>query len=184
MSEGKRANGFTLLAALALLLAPLVASAQPPGGGPRWGPGQGPGGHGFHGRHGPRGHEGRHSGDPIRHLLARLDLGAEQREAVREIVDAEREVGAPLREDLERAREVLFEASRPESFDEGAVRAAAERVAAAEVEVAVARARTLSRVWNTVLTPDQQARAQAMRAGRRAFREEMREWHRGGPEPD
>ncbi len=192
MSAGKRANGFTLLAALAmltsaaLLLAPAVALAQPPGGGPGQGAGLGRGtghgpGHGFHGRRGFDGPGRHHPGDPLRHLLSRLDLSAEQRDAVREIVEAEREAGEPLREDLARAREGLFEASGPESFDEGAVRAAAERVAALEVEVAVARARTFSRVW-TVLTPDQQAKAQAMRAGRKAFREEMHEWRRGGPE--
>ncbi len=183
MSARKRANGPTLpaiLAGAALLLAPVAALAQPPAGGPGldrgWGrgPGHGPGRHGFHGRH--------HPGDPLRNLLSRLDLSAEQRDAVREILDADREAGEPLREDLARAREELLEASEPETFAEGAVRTAAERMAAAEVEVAVARARTFSRVW-TVLTPEQQAKAKAMRAGRKAFREEMRDW-RGGPRAD
>lgn len=126
-----------------------------------------------------------HPGGPggLKMALRRLNLSESQREQIRAIfetgrgrVEANHErmraVGAELREQIE-----------TDPFDEEAVRAKAEAVAAFQVEMAVLRARRSGRI-RALLTPEQLDRLQQMRQERESFREERRERFepREGPE--
>lgn len=94
--------------------------------------------------------------------IERLDLSAEQRAEIRDIVGDHREELAGELAAVRNARSALFDQIHADSFDEAAVRAQAAAVATAEAELAVTRA-TLVHELRAVLTEEQQLEAAAMR---------------------
>lgn len=100
-------------------------------------------------------------GHGIGRALADLDLTEDQKSQVKAILKDEGPHVEPLVDDLLRARKELSEAVHAGEFDEKAVRAAAAGQARAQAELAVARARVVSR-FRAVLTPEQQDRLDAL----------------------
>lgn len=136
------------LSGLLLLAASLPALAQPPGHGPHRG---GPGGR---------------DGHRLEHLALRLDLSDGQREELRQAFDERFEAGAEARRAMFEARRALAEQIHAESFDEAAIRAAADVVASLEADAAVERARQAQKL-RQILTPEQYAELEQMRGERR-----------------
>ena len=106
--------------------------------------------------------------------LAQLDLTAEQREqvrAVRERHDAElKEAGQRLRSAYQAHRSAVDKLP----VDEGLIRSSSQALADAQAEMGVLRARVHSEIW-TMLTPEQQKRAQELKAQRDARMKERQE---------
>jgi len=121
------------------------------------------------------GHFGR-IGQMIREHIAELDLSASQKDQIRTIASEERPGLRESGEAVFTARRDLRAAIHADAFDEGAVRAASQKVAAAEEEFSVKRARMASRI-RAVLDPEQRKKADAMRERFEGhldrFREEM-----------
>ena len=148
LSWKKMSGALALVGALVLALA-MVAFSQGPQGGPPHG--------------GPHGGPGRPGGDMREHLemMAReLGLTDEQRAQVQKIHESFMENTKSLHDQLRAQRD-----NHPDplagSFDEAAVRAAAEARAKIEVELEVAHARMMSQLIN-VLTPEQKARLKTL----------------------
>ena len=119
---------------------------------------QGPGG--FRGR-GPM--AGPRAGLP----LEALNLTDAQREQVRQLMQQHREQTRPLVDRLRAAHEAQRQAVEAIPADEARIRAATGERAAVEAELAVHRARLQADVY-ALLTPEQQQRAQQLRAEREA----------------
>ncbi len=146
---------FVTLAAIALTAAgPLYAQGGPGGG--MGGPG------GFHG-HGGFGGGGL---DRLEHMLPRLadylELTEEQQIQIQAILDEELPAIQDLRNQARDARELYLENHDPGQFNEAEVRAFAQSQASLHIEMAVASARAMSRIYN-VLTPEQQNQLQDLR---------------------
>jgi Spy/CpxP family protein refolding chaperone len=101
---------------------------------------------------------------------ARLNLTQAQRDQIRALREAQRNDTRALGEKMRAARQQLREVMRTDPPDEAAVRAAAEAVAAIEVDHAALRARSRAQFMK-VLTPEQQAQMKEARA--RAERQMM-----------
>ena len=93
------------------------------------------------------------SGGRLLHVLSGLDLTDDQKTQIKAILKDEGPRIEPL------ADQVITQ-----QFDEPAVRSAAATAASAETEMAVERARTVSRLRG-LLTPDQQAQIETIRRG-------------------
>lgn len=148
----KKMIGVAVLVAAFMLAITMVGFSQqgrpqgpPPDGGFRGGPG------------GPRGPRGPH--DMLNHLARELNLSDDQKTQIKKITDSFEESTKALHEQLRTLHE-----SAPDplsgTFDEAAVRAAAEARAKIEVELEVAHARMMSQVLS-VLTPEQKAQLAA-----------------------
>jgi protein CpxP len=116
----------------------------------------GPGGHGFgHGRGGP--------GDMIGHFARELNLTDAQQAQIKQLMDAFHEKNKALFEQNFKAEgDGPFE-GLSDTFDEAAVRAAAQSRAAAHVELEVAHAKLMSQIY-AVLTADQKAKVAELKA--------------------
>jgi len=93
--------------------------------------------------------------------LATLDLTDEQKAGIKKIL---RDSGAtidPLVDEVLRSKQALFEAVHAASFDEQVVRDAATSAGLASTDLAVAKARMVSRM-RELLTPAQQERLDAI----------------------
>jgi Spy/CpxP family protein refolding chaperone len=139
---------YFIIAALVLLVAGTTAAvfAQGPGGLRGRGPG-GPGGAGF--------------------PLGALNLTDAQREQVRQTTVQHREQTRGLIERLRAAHTAREQAVEAIPLDEGRVRAAMQELAGVEADLAVEQARLHSQLF-AILTPEQQAQAQKLRAERQA----------------
>jgi Spy/CpxP family protein refolding chaperone len=141
------------------------------------GPG-GPGGGAW--AHGPAGmHEGMPGGRGLGLLgpaLHRLDLTAEQRDAIRAVLEAERPALDELRAKVREAQSAFTEAHPPTEFDEAAIRAHHAELAPLLADVAVAEARARAKAL-AVLTPEQLAELKALRTEMRERMQERRERH-------
>lgn len=123
---------------------------------------------GFGGRHGGSLHGG--FGGPglerfeemLPRLAEYLELTDDQQSQIRAILDEEMPAIEDLREQLRTAHEAFRATHQPGDFDEAAVRAFAESQSQLHVELMVAGARTMSRIF-TVLTPEQQDKLQDLR---------------------
>ena len=109
-------------------------------------------------------------GGLLERAAVRLDLTAEQKSAIRDVLashrlELRRELGA-----LKSSRQELWDAIHADVADEAAIRAAAGAVGRAEGELAVTRAAMIEEV-HAVLTPDQEQELEAMLADLRAFAE-------------
>jgi Spy/CpxP family protein refolding chaperone len=143
-----------IIAAAAILAAPLVLFAQAGGGncdgsgphGPRGGQGMygGPGGHGGHGllRMLPR-------------LAERLELTQGQQDQIQAIIDAQKPAMEDLGAQAAAARETFHSSYGIGDFEETDYRTFFEAQAQLHVEMQLIGASTISQVWD-VLTPEQQ----------------------------
>jgi Spy/CpxP family protein refolding chaperone len=134
-------------------------SAQNPAGG-RGGPGRF-GGPGF-GRGGPGGRGGA-MGVLGPMMIERLDLTADQKDRVKQIVDSHRADQQAIGQRMMAAHNALDTAITSASFDEALVRTRAADVAAVEADETVLRARIYAEVLQ-ILTADQQAKLKTMQA--------------------
>jgi len=87
-------------------------------------------------------------------MLFRLDLTTEQQEQVKSLMQAEREAAQPYQETLRDINARVRKAVQAGEFDEAAVRALAEKEAAATVELRVLGAKTQAAIYN-LLTAEQ-----------------------------
>jgi protein CpxP len=111
---------------------------------------------------------GMRDGHRLEHLAQRLELSDGQREEMKEAFADRFEAGAEARRGLFEARQILDELIHADSFDEAAIREAAAALAALEADGAVERARQAQRI-RQILTPDQLAEFEQMRADRGGF---------------
>ncbi len=144
----KRSLRYVILAALVLLVAGVAARAQGPGG--------------FRGR-GPGGPGGLGPGLP----LAALNLTEAQREQARAITAQHQQQTRTLRERLRTAHAAREAAVEATPVDEGRIRDAMQDLAAVEADLAVEQARLRSELF-AILTAEQQAEAQKVKAEREA----------------
>ncbi len=91
-----------------------------------------------------------------------LSLTDEQRTAIRALLVKERDEETALAEKRSHYRRQVRDTGESATFDEAAFRAVAGKLAQAETELLVSRARTRSRI-NALLTTEQRARAQRHR---------------------
>ncbi len=104
-------------------------------------------------------------------MLDSLDLTPVQKHEVARILKNGREQTKPLREAMQTAFAKLREVMDKTPGDEAAVRGAAKAMADAGVELAVARGKLKAAV-DAVLTPEQRAKREALRA---EFKEKFKE---------
>ncbi len=93
---------------------------------------------------------------------ALLGLTDTQQTRIKSIVTASREANAPLRLKLADNRKQIRELSRAVPFDEAAVRALIAGGESLRTELAISRIKVRNQI-QTVLTPEQQAKAQQLR---------------------
>jgi Spy/CpxP family protein refolding chaperone len=165
-------------AAIAVALAGVgFASGQADGG---QGPGAGRGGPGrFGGPGGPGGGRGG-PGGPMAVLgpmmLQRLDLTSDQRDRVKQILDAHRDDQQAIGKRARAAHDALESAITGNTFDETLIRTRAADVAAVEADETVLRARIYAEVVQ-ILTADQQAKLKTLQADRQQRRGERGQKH-------
>ena len=174
-----------LIAVLAVSITPDRAVAQgeeagfePGSGGP---PAEGEwGDRSQHSRRGHHGHrrgmmrpDGPGAGGPrgLRMALRNLNLSDSQREEIRTIFEAGRGQVEANHERMRSLGAELHEQIETDPYDEDAVRAKAEAVAAFQVEMAVLRAHRSGRIRG-LLTPEQLDQLRQKRERRESFREE------------
>ena len=172
----------TLVATVVVGIAHQNISAQGRGfGGPGGGPGGGFGGPGPGGPGGRRGGPGGPDGGAIGPMmLERLDLTADQRDRVRQILDSHRDEQKAIGERAMKAHEALQDAVTG-TFDESAIRARAADVAAVDADGAVAQGRVYGEVFQ-ILTADQQQKLKKLQTDMKERREKMQQQRqeRGG----
>ena len=141
-----------LTAVVLVLVGGSLAIGQGPGpGGPRGrGPGMGPGGPGVIGL-----------------PLAELNLTDAQRQQVSQLMEQFQAQNRTLVEQVRQGEETRRAAVEAIPVDEGRIRSVMQQVAEAETELAVQRARLHGEI-HSLLTPEQQAQAQKIRADRQA----------------
>jgi len=96
-------------------------------------------------------------------VLSDLDLTEDQKTQIKAILSEEGPKIEPLTDQVLETKKTLFEAIHRQRFDEDAVRSASAAAAGAQAELAVERARTVSRL-RALLTDDQQAKLETIRA--------------------
>jgi len=162
------------MVAAAVLAAPGVSIAQGGPGGPG-GPGGGQGGWDGHGGPGGFGAHGGFGIHRLERMLPRLaeylDLSQEQQDQIQAILDEEMPAIQDLRDQIHTARQAFMDGHVPGEFDEAALRAFLAEQSPLKIDLAVAGARTMSRVLN-VLTPEQREQLEKLRGlrGRRGPR--------------
>lgn len=124
------------------------------------------------GRRGPRGGRGT-VGMGIITGLRQLDLTDAQREAVRDVMEASRSEFNTIRERSAPLREALRMATTAEVVDEALVRHHTAQLADVQADMAIASAKVRAEIFQ-LLTPEQQAKAQELRAERERRMEERR----------
>ena len=134
-----------------------------------------------HGPEGPGGHRGPHGpgfprGGILGHLSQALGLTDAQKAQIKQLEDSFRESTKGLHEQLGKGGPGdPFDAVASGTFDEAAVRAAAQQRAALHVELEVAHAKFFSQVY-ALLTAEQKAKLAELH-------KQMQEHHRQGPPP-
>jgi len=121
----------------------------------------------MHSHGGPFGELG--FGGRLLRVLSSLELTDDQKTRIKTILKDEEPRMEPLADHVIQSKKALFEAVHAPGFDERAVRSAASVAATAETEMAVERARAVSRL-RALLTPDQQAQLETIR---RQFEERL-----------
>ncbi|HEX7318314.1 MAG TPA: Spy/CpxP family protein refolding chaperone [Pyrinomonadaceae bacterium] len=132
-------------------------------------------------QHGPGGHGGRRGGPGrggpgglLGHISQVLNLSDAQKAQIKQIEDSFRESTKSLHDQLANSGGP-FDALAGGTFDEAAVRAAAQARAAVHVELEVAHAKMLSQVA-AVLTAEQKTKLAELH-------KQMQERHKQGPPP-
>ena len=158
----------------AIAVVSLGAQQGPPQGrGRGMGPGQGMGpggmggpgsGRGFGMMRGPMGPGGRGPmGQMLMHGLGQLNLTDAQKEQIKAAMESHKDEFKAIADRMIASREALGDTVTAGGFDEAAIRAKAAEVAAVEADAAVLRAKVHAQVF-ALLTPEQQARANQLRA--------------------
>ena len=138
---------------------------------------QGPG-------HGGKSHHARaERGDMLQKARQRLDLSEEQKTSVKALFESNREAMQADRQTLREAREALRLETQSETFDEAAIRQLSARVHDTETDMAVARASLHNQVMQ-LLTEEQQAELNEMRAERQDRMKDRRDERRHNPRCD
>lgn len=106
--------------------------------------------------------------------LQRLNLTDGQREQVRSIMESHGDERRAAEERAMSGRDLLATAVASPTFDEAAVRTASAELAAADVEVAVLRAKTYAEIFQ-ILTPEQQSQLTEMQARMRQRNQDRRQ---------
>lgn len=159
----KRLTGGLALAG-AIALTGIVGFAQQTGQGQNDGP-RGWGGEGRGGQRGGR--EGREGRGGFGGRFEKLNLTDAQKAQMQQIAERFRQNTQSLREQGRGERDGEgFDAFKGGTFNESAVRAAAQARANRQVEMEVARARMMYEMYN-ILTPEQKAQLEADRQQRR-----------------
>ena len=96
-------------------------------------------------------------------IARKLDLTDAQRTQIQSMIQAERPNFQPLVKQLAANHQQMLVATRGGSFDEAQVRTLANQQAQTLAELMVIRERLISKVYNTVLTPDQKTKADTLR---------------------
>lgn len=133
---------------------------------------------------GGRGRGGDHRGG-FGHVFRSLNLTEAQRTQIQQIAERHRQSTATLREQLRAAHESGADVVSTGTFNEQAVRSAAQARAAIQVELEVAHARMFSEMY-AVLTPEQKAQLAQERQQREQRRQEWqqrRNSRQGGTAP-
>lgn len=156
MQTTRRAMATIAVTALVLGMAGIAAAQPGPGG-------RGPGGRGPGGPDGVGGPMGGLFGLQV-DALRGLDLTDAQRQQVRSIMESHREEARALAERGRTTMEALNAATQT-ATDENAIRQQGEALGAVLADAAVLRSRVRSEVW-AVLTTEQQAKAEQLRAER------------------
>jgi len=100
-------------------------------------------------------------GDPMmKQLLKGIDLTDQQREQIKEIIQAHRNELLTGKVAVLQARQKLLEAMTSSTYEKSAVNAAYNTLAVAQQHMTDMRAQIFNAVITTVLTPDQQAAVQ------------------------
>jgi Spy/CpxP family protein refolding chaperone len=147
----------TLSAVVATLLAGGVSLyAQDPGAG------------------GPRGRGRGGFGHPAGIGLRALDLTDAQRQQVRQMMEQHREQNRALFERVRKAEAARQQAVEAIPVNEAQIRSAMQELGEAQTEMAIQQARLNSEI-QTLLTPEQQKKAQELRAAREARMKQRRE---------
>jgi len=146
-------SGAVLHAGALLLMLAIVGFSQGPGGPP--GPG-GPHERGF------RGGPGGPPRDGLGPIARDLNLTDEQKAQIKKINDSFAESTKSLREQMRTLHEAQGDPLAGGTFDEAAVRAAAQARANIQIELEVAHARMMSQIFG-VLTPEQKTQLAAKR---------------------
>jgi protein CpxP len=170
-------GGLTLAGAFALTgVVGLAQTGQTQDERPRGERGEG------HGRKGDFGRRGGFDGGGVfgGRMGERLNLSDAQREQMSQIAERFRQSTQALRGQSRGERGDGFDALRGGTFNESAVRAAAQARANRQVELEVARARMMFEMYN-VLTPEQKAQLEADRRQREQRRQERRSRRNADP---
>ena len=107
-----------------------------------------------------------------------IELTDAQKTQMRSIMESSREANAAVHQQLAELRRQSREAMKASQFDEARFRQLAQQEAALSVEMKVSRARTMSTIYNTVLTAEQRAKVDEM-AAKRAEKRSERQQKRG-----
>jgi Spy/CpxP family protein refolding chaperone len=100
------------------------------------------------------------------HGFAKLELSDDQRAKIEVRMTAARTELGPKLDAMRQARRALREATEVPVIDEGAIRAAAAELSGIEADLAIAHAKMRQEI-RALLTPDQQAKLDAMKAERK-----------------
>jgi protein CpxP len=176
----KRLTGGLALAG-AIALTGVVGFAQQTGQGRNDGPRgeRGWGGEGHGGQRGGRG--GREGRGGFGGRFESLNLTDAQKAQMEQIAERFRQNTQTLREQGRGERDGEgFDAFKGGTFNESAVRAAAQARANRQVEMEVARARMMYEMYN-ILTPEQKAQLEADRQQREQHRQEFRSRRNANP---
>jgi len=149
-----------LSALVALIVAPALAQGHA---------------HGNHGEWHPAGPDGR-AHDRI---FAQLDLTADQKTEIHEMMGEHRSAVEPLRKQVREGHEQVAQLVHAGAIDEAAIRAAVIDAAQIDAELAVERARLVQEI-RSVLTPEQREQADELMQERLAAMTEGDFHSRGG----
>ncbi|MFB3906630.1 MAG: Spy/CpxP family protein refolding chaperone [Acidobacteriota bacterium] len=99
-------------------------------------------------------------------MFKNLDLTDQQRTDIRKVLEAERSIMQPIREQLRENREALQAATKDGQFNEAEVTKVAERQGELMAQMIVSRERVKAQIWQ-ILTPEQ--REKLPKWGERGF---------------
>jgi protein CpxP len=150
-----------IIAIAVLALGAIFVAAQKSGGG------EGHGKRGF-------GHGRGHGGGGM--MLRGLDLTDDQKNQVKQIMEASKSKVQPLRESMKANRDKLHQATADGKFDEAQVQALATEQANISAQLLVERTRTKSQIFQ-ILTPEQRTKAAQMKE---SFKGGKKGWRHGG----
>jgi Spy/CpxP family protein refolding chaperone len=179
----KNTNPLRIVAITAVVVLLVVGATAAVAQGGAQGKGHGRGhGHG-HGHGSGFGHA---PGERLHRMMSQLDLTPEQQEQIYAMFQEHRESTESIRQQLRDAHREVMELTHADTVDENAIRQAIQDAAVLQADMAVDGARMFQQIRG-VLTDEQRAQLEEMRAERLEWREnrsERRGRGPGGPQGD